>query len=553
MKISQILSGRLKSTIFFVVLFGLLNSLLNGTLLFFINATITGRSLDILDSYKLPIFIGVVLIALVCSRFFQVYMIRLTSNITFEFEKNILEKIRCSTLSEFDSLGKENIYTAINDTRSLALIPEIFMNAFNAMVVVLCCFGYMFWVAPIGGIIILTTMAILLTIYLIRNKGIQKDLNIKRDLQNGYYRYLNDVIYGFKELKLNLQRSNNIYYQWIFPNRERNRELTNKTSIKYLDNEISGTYSWYVVFAVIMFVLPLVIETDVSTQAAFLVTIMYLIGPVAILITIIPTYNSLKIAYERLIIFNHKLNINEGESIPIDSQNKDPDFSSVEFMDVEYQYSNKNSTANTFNMASMNLRIQKGETIFVIGGNGSGKSTFGLLLTGLVLPKSGNILLNGEKVLPENITHYRSYFSAVFTDGHLFNENYDKLELTETNTELYELISLLKLTDKIELDGDGKGFNHNLSKGQRKRLALIYALFESKPVIVLDEWAAEQDPAFRRYFYTEMIPFLQERGKTIIIITHDDEYFQYADRIIKFNFGQIVNDSSKSVTARDIN
>ncbi len=127
------------------------------------------------------------------------------------------------------------------------------------------------------------------------------------------------------------------------------------------------------------------------------------------------------------------------------------------------------------------------------------------------------------------------------------------MELTETNTELYELISLLKLTDKIELDGDGKGFNHNLSKGQRKRLALIYALFESKPVIVLDEWAAEQDPAFRRYFYTEMIPFLQERGKTIIIITHDDEYFQYADRIIKFNFGQIVNDSSKSVTARDIN
>lgn len=552
MKFSNILSGKLRGTFIFIVVFGLLNSLLNGTLLYFINASVTGRELPILQEYKLALFAGIVLTTLICSRYFQVYMIRLTSNVTFEFEKNILEKIRRSTLTEFDALGKENIYTAINDTRALAHVPEIFMNAFNAMVVVVCCFGYLFWVSPLGGLIILVTMAALLVVYLIRNKGIQKDLNIQRDLQNNYYRYLNDAIHGFKELKLNFDRSQQMFYNWIFPNREKNRDLTNKTSVKYLDNEISGTYSWYVVFGVIMFVLPTLLKTDTSTQAAFLVTIMYLIGPVAILITIIPTYNNLKIAYERLVIFNHKLSINEGELTTTVAVNGREEFSSVEFLDVRYQYDGA-GTGNSFTLSPVSLQIEKGETVFIVGGNGSGKSTFGLLLTGLVSPRAGTILLNGEDLAGTDIQRYRDYFAAVFTDGHLFNENYDQIDLSASNTSLERLKKLLKIEDRLQVDQAKNKINHNLSKGQKKRLALIYTLLENKPVLVLDEWAAEQDPHFRRYFYTELIPLLRKEGKTVIVITHDDEYYSYASRIIKFNFGEITYDSSKETIVSEMN
>jgi len=550
MKLSDLLSGKLRSTLIFIIVFGLLNSLLNGTLLFFINASVTGRTLPVMNDYKLALFSGIVLTTLICSRFFQVYMIKLTSYVTFEFEKNILGKIRCSTMTEFDELGKENIYTAINDTKALAHIPEIFMNAFNAMVVVMCCFGYLFWVSPLGGAIILCTMLLLLLIYLFRNKGIQKDLNLQRDLQNSYYRYLNDVIHGFKELKLNFFRSHNIFFNWIYPNREKNRVLTNKTSIKYLDNELSGTYSWYVVFGVIMFVLPSVLHTDKSTVAAFLITILYLIGPVAILITIIPTYNSLKIAYERLVIFNHKLSINEGEEDVTLTGSTAEDFEFVEFVDVKYHYVNKN---NAFTLAPVNLRIEKGETVFIVGGNGSGKSTFGALLTGLIVPGNGKILLNGEDMLSRDIPRYRSFFSAIFTDGHLFNENYDQTDLTPANTSLHEFIRLLRLESYLEVDHTHNRFNHNLSKGQKKRLALIYTLLENKPVLVLDEWAAEQDPHFRKYFYTELIPRLQSERKTIIVITHDDEYYSLASRIIKFNFGEITYDSNKEAIVSDMN
>lgn len=522
-------------------------------LLFFINATVTGRTFPFMNDYKLVLFSGIILTTLICSRFFQVYMIKLTSFVTFEFEKNILGKIRCSTLTEFDELGKENIYTAINDTKALAHVPEIFMNAFNAFVVVLCCFGYLFWISPLGGAIILLSMLILLMVYLVRNKGIQKDLNIQRDLQNNYYRYLNDVIYGFKELKLNFFRSHNVFYNWIYPNREKNRDLTNKTSIKYLDNELSGTYSWYIIFGVIMFVLPLVLHTDTSTVAAFLITILYLIGPIAILVTIIPTYNSLKIAYERLVIFNHKLSINEGENDVMITEFVDEEFEFVEFVDVKYNYVNKNNVTNSFSISPINLRIEKGETVFIVGGNGSGKSTFGALLTGLIVPKTGKILLNGENLLAGDIPRYRNYFSAIFTDGHLFNENYDQINLTQSNTSLHEFIRLLRLENLLEVDHANNRFNHNLSKGQKKRLALIYTLLENKPVLVLDEWAAEQDPHFRKYFYTELIPLLQSEGKTIVVITHDDEYYSLASRIIKFNFGQITYDSRKEAIVSDMN
>ena len=117
---------------------------------------------------------------------------------------------------------------------------------------------------------------------------------------------------------------------------------------------------------------------------------------------------------------------------------------------------------------------------------------------------------------------------------------------------MFELIALLKLDDKLELEDGRNKFNHKLSKGQRKRLALIYALLEDKPVVVFDEWAAEQDPNFRRYFYTELIPELKKNGKTIIVITHDDEYYPYASRIIKFNFGEITYDSSKEKIMSDM-
>jgi putative ATP-binding cassette transporter len=65
------------------------------------------------------------------------------------------------------------------------------------------------------------------------------------------------------------------------------------------------------------------------------------------------------------------------------------------------------------------------------------------------------------------------------------------------------------------------------------------AYLEDRPVYLFDEWAADQDPLFKEMFYREFLPELKSRGKTVIVITHDDRYFPVADRIIKLENGQV--------------
>ncbi|SQA82682.1 multidrug transporter membrane component/ATP-binding component [Citrobacter freundii] len=193
---------------------------------------------------------------------------------------------------------------------------------------------------------------------------------------------------------------------------------------------------------------------------------------------------------------------------------------------------------NAFSVGPVNLTIHRGELIFLIGGNGSGKSTLAMLLTGLYQPQSGEILLDGKAVAVEKPEDYRKLFSAVFTDVWLF----DKLlgpEGKEANPQLVaKWLEHLKMGHKLELS-DGRILNLKLSKGQKKRVALLLALAEERDIILLDEWAADQDPHFRREFYQVLLPLMQEMGKTIFAISHDDHYFIHADRLLEMRNGQL--------------
>jgi putative ATP-binding cassette transporter len=97
---------------------------------------------------------------------------------------------------------------------------------------------------------------------------------------------------------------------------------------------------------------------------------------------------------------------------------------------------------------------------------------------------------------------------------------------------------------------DGAFSNRALSTGQRKRLALVVAYLEDRPFYLFDEWAADQDPSFKAVFYEQLLPELRARGKAVIVITHDDRYFDLADRLLKLDNGQIVSDTAPA-RARD--
>ena len=540
MRFLKLLIKRSKSMIFLIIMLGLFSSVLNCGFLMIINSAVSDKPLPLFPGHAWVLFVVIMVSSLIVSKIFQTHMIRLTNNILFDFELDILNKLKHASFEDFEKLGNDKVYMAINDTKELARLPEVFMNGFNSLIIAICCIGYLFWISPIGAGSVLLIMIALFVFYLIRNIKIEKELNLQRDLQNVYYRLLDDLLSGFKELKMSIARNASLFNNHLVKNRTEGRDISIRSSIRYMDNELTGSYSWYIVLGITMFVLPAMFGLSAVKLTGFLITILYIIGPVAVLVTLMPTYTSVKISLQRLNVFDEILGSIGAASDPGANGLTTPAFDNIRFESVSYKYEDKENGQNFF-LEPINLSINKGEVIFITGGNGSGKSTFGYLLTGLYKPLEGRIYLNDKEITDENYPYYCNEISAIFTNSHLFSENYDDFNLRDSNQKLNELIKVMDLSHVLKPGKEESVLDIKLSKGQQKRLAMIYALLEDKPVLVLDEWAAEQDPEFRAYFYTQMLPRLKEQGKTIIAITHDDDYYSCATRVIKFNFGKIVN------------
>ncbi len=172
-----------------------------------------------------------------------------------------------------------------------------------------------------------------------------------------------------------------------------------------------------------------------------------------------------------------------------------PDWQTLELRDVTFHYPDQR-----FAVGPLNLTLKRGELVFLIGGNGSGKSTLAMLLTGLYQPISGQILVDGQPLAAERPEEYRKLFSAVFTDVWLFDRLLGPQGEEADPALVATWLERLQMAHKLQLE-NGKIADLRLSKGQKKRVALLLALAESRDIILLDEWAADQDPHFRREFY----------------------------------------------------
>ncbi|MEO1049779.1 MAG: ATP-binding cassette domain-containing protein, partial [Bacteroidota bacterium] len=412
---------------------GMVNSVLFSAILIFINYTLSGTPLPFFPEYDWLIFLGLLVVSMTVSKVFQTYMIKLTNKITFDYEIKIFQKLRFATYQAFEKLGAQRVYTVISDTRTLSQVPESFINVINAGIVIICGLGYLFWVAPIGASGVLAVMVILLVVYMLRNRKIEKQLNHLRDLQDNFHEYIRDLLLGFKEVKMSINRNDNIYHKFIKQNRLKSKDINTGTSIKYLDNELTGSYSWYIVLGVILFAMPAYLDMKIEQVSAFVVTVLYLMGPVAVLITTLPFYTRVKIALERITQMEKEVEESvSGEKTFSFEAVPEEEFERLQFKDVCFEYYDEKQN-NTFNLGPINLDIRKGEILFLTGGNGSGKSTFVNVLTGLYKPTKGEIIINGKTVSPEQYPYYSDRISAIFTDNYLFSDNYDGFELKKSN------------------------------------------------------------------------------------------------------------------------
>ncbi len=199
---------------------------------------------------------------------------------------------------------------------------------------------------------------------------------------------------------------------------------------------------------------------------------------------------------------------------------------------------------SSFVLGPIDLTFQPGELVFIAGGNGSGKTTLAKLITGLYIPDSGEILFNGRKVDDESRDAYRQQFSAVFSDFYLFGSLLG-LDAPDLDVAVREYLERLQLSHKVRVV-NGELSTTELSQGQRKRLALLTAYLEDRPIYLFDEWAADQDPVFREFFYYDILPALKSKGKLVLAISHDDRYSGLGDRLIKLTYGQVERNASPS-------
>jgi len=219
-----------------------------------------------------------------------------------------------------------------------------------------------------------------------------------------------------------------------------------------------------------------------------------------------------------------------------------PLFQSMAFAGVMFNYGDSEH-GPCFRVGPLSFTIPANSITFIVGGNGSGKSTILRLLTGFYQPGRGQVLLNGVRADPAS----SDLFGAIFADYYLFDRLYGLAGIDEGRVNA--LLRRFGIGEVTRYEG-GRFTNLDLSTGQRKRLAMVVCLLDDKPVLVLDEWAADQDAGFRAMYYRQLLPQLKADGKTIIAVSHDDRYFDVADQVIKLEYGRIV--AAPSTDDRDL-
>ena len=341
---------------------------------------------------------------------------------------------------------------------------------------------------------------------------------------------------GIKELQLHNHRRTAFFYQLLEPTAAAMRHryfMWNTFDI------LSNTWARFLMLFVIgllIFALPTLIHINTQILTGYTVTFLYIRSMLLSIMSALPSISRANIAFQKIEALGLQLATQPTEKKSTSQADLNFSFKRLELVDVIHSYYREREE-NNFKLGPINLIFQPGELVFLIGGNGSGKTTLAKLLTGLYIPESGEILLDGKPITDQSREWYREHFSVVFSDFYIF-ESLLGLDNPNLDEQAQNYLVQLELDHKVQVK-DGILSTTALSGGQRKRLALLTAYLEARPFYLFDEWASNQDPLFKEVFYTQLLPELKAKGKAVIVISHDDKYFYLADRIIKLEQGKL--------------
>ncbi|MEH1890076.1 MAG: cyclic peptide export ABC transporter [Nostoc sp.] len=485
-------------------------------------------------------FAGLAIVALITSIISQVMLIRLSQNAVLQLRMRLSRQILASELSHLERLGNPRLLaTLTEDIQAVAnavyQLPFIFIN----LAIVLGCIAYITWLSWLVLLMVcsVTVVAITSCQWLLNRGG--KLLALAREDEDHLFKHFRTITEGVKELKLNYRRRQDFL-----------EEKLQSTANEFRDHNVNGltlfaiTSSWgqlvfFFALGFVLFALPNLLTINPQTLSGYILTLTYLVLPMDNIISKLPLLSKASIALQKIESLGLSLaSRTEISTVPPALKS---DWHSLKFKNVTHTYYTYQED-NSFIFGPIDLTFYPKELVFIVGGNGSGKSTLAKLITGLYIPENGEIWFDNELISEQNREWYRQHFSVVFSDFYLFEELLG-LKNSNLDTQATKYLKQLQLDHKVKVE-NGQLSTIALSQGQRKRLALLTAYLEDRPIYLFDEWAADQDPIFKEIFYTKLLPELRSRGKTVLVISHDDRYFHLANRIIKLDYGQIEYDKT---------
>jgi putative ATP-binding cassette transporter len=452
-----------------------------------------------------------------------------------ELRLDLSRRILSAPLRRLEELGSHRLMVALTDdigsiTGALGQVPGIFTNG----AIVLASFVYLASLSWQICLLVLGFLVVGVATYQLPLLAAVRRQRMAREKEDEMFAHFRGVTQGTKELKIRRSR------------REGFLDEMRQTLSAYRDLQVGvgrifvvaaswGSLLFFVVVGLLLFLIPDYMALSHEVAVGYVMVLLFMMTPLQLLMNVIPMLVQANVAIQKVEKLGISLVKDSEEVKPAEAPVVSADWETLELVGVTHVY--RGEEDHTFTMGPIDLTLHPGEIVFLTGGNGSGKTTLAKLLIGLYVPESGEVRLDGKPVTHENREEYRQRFSVVFSDFFLF-ESLLGIDSPALDEDARGYLERLHLRHKVRVQ-NGRLSTIELSQGQRKRLALLTAYLEDSPIFLFDEWAADQDPEFKKVFYHQLLPELRRRGKTVIAISHDDSFYHVGDRIIKLTDGKV--------------
>jgi putative pyoverdin transport system ATP-binding/permease protein len=543
MKLLALLWRYSRSLIVLAIIAGVISGLSNAGLIAMIHMGLRRDGTSI--KFVLAGFLGLCLLLPICRVVSQMLLTHLAQKAIYDLRVGLSRRILSAPLRQLEEVGAPRLLASLTDdvlaiTSGISSIPVMCLHI-SILVGCLAYLAFLSWTVFIAVFVFLIVGMASFQFAMLKAVTYTKRA---RDHQDKLFGHLHALTDGTKELKLHRARRESFL-----------TSLLQRTAASYQRNNViaSGVYtaagSWaqflfFLLIGMVVFLVP-AISPGISFQtlAGYTLTLLYMVVPLDVLSSSGSDLGRARVALDKVEALGLSLHEKTTENAEAKEDSRAASWDTIKLSGVTHTY-NRERENSVFTLGPIDLTLRRGEVIFLIGGNGSGKTTLAKLLAGLYSPEDGDIRLDGETITNENRDEYRQLFSAVFSDFYIFDSLLG-LDNDNLDARAREYLVELQLNHKVEVK-DGLLSTVDLSQGQRKRLALLTAYLEDRSIYLFDEWAADQDPLFRDIFYHQFVPELKARGKTVIVISHDDRYYHVGDRVVKLDYGQIVNDEQSS-------